>query len=293
MSLSAFYDYIVFEKRFSSNTQKAYKNDLESFALYCKSTFKLENFKHVEYSIIREWIVFLSSSGLKNQSINRKCSALKSYYNFLLKIGDIDESPMQFHTQLKIAQKLAVPLTEKEFNLVIKMYDRSNFEGSRDALIMDLLYTSGMRRAELLSLTLDAIDRSNRQLRILGKRNKVRIIPLLTEIIPLIDDYIIHRNKIKNAKKTSLLFINKKGNGLNPSQVYKCVTSYLKKVSTKQKVSPHILRHTFATHLLNRGADINSIKEFLGHKSLSSTQIYAKVQLPKMKKDYINAHPRA
>ena len=127
---------------------------------------------------------------------------------------------------------------------------------------MDLLYTSGMRRAELLSLTLDAIDRSNRQLRILGKRNKVRIIPLLTEIIPLIDDYIIHRNKIKNAKKTSLLFINKKGNGLNPSQVYKCVTSYLKKVSTKQKVSPHILRHTFATHLLNRGADINSIKEF-------------------------------
>ena len=293
MSLSAFYDYIVFEKRFSSNTQKAYKNDLESFALYCKSTFKLENFKHVEYSIIREWIVFLSSSGLKNQSINRKCSALKSYYNFLLKIGDIDESPMQFHTQLKKKKKLAVPLTEKEFNLVIKMYDRSNFEGSRDALIMDLLYTSGMRRAELLSLTLDAIDRSNKQLRILGKRNKVRIIPLLTEIIPLIDDYIIHRNKIKNAKKTSLLFINKKGNGLNPSQVYKCVTSYLKKVSTKQKVSPHILRHTFATHLLNRGADINSIKEFLGHKSLSSTQIYAKVQLPKMKKDYINAHPRA
>ena len=293
MSLLAFYDYMVFEKRFSSNTQKAYKNDLESFALYCKSTFKLENFKHVEYSIIREWIVFLSSSGLKNQSINRKCSALKSYYNFLLKIGDIDESPMQFHTQLKIAQKLAVPLTEKEFNLVIKMYDRSNFEGSRDALIMDLLYTSGMRRAELLSLTLDAIDRSNKQLRILGKRNKVRIIPLLTEIIPLIDDYIIHRNKIKNSKKNSLLFINKKGNGLNPSQVYKCVTSYLKKVSTKQKVSPHILRHTFATHLLNRGADINSIKEFLGHKSLSSTQIYAKVQLPKMKKDYINAHPRA
>lgn len=293
MSLSAFYDYIVFEKRFSSNTQKAYKNDLESFALYCKSHFNLENFTHVEYSIIREWIVFLSSCGLKNQSINRKCSALKSYYNFLLKIGDIDKSPMQFHTQLKIAQKLAVPLTEKEFNLVIKMYDRSNFEGSRDALIMDLLYTSGMRRAELLSLTLDAIDRSNRQLRILGKRNKVRIIPLLTEIIPLIDDYIIHRNKIKNSKKNSLLFINKKGNGLNPSQVYKCVTSYLKKVSTKQKVSPHILRHTFATHLLNRGADINSIKEFLGHKSLSSTQIYAKVQLPKMKKDYINAHPRA
>ena len=293
MSLSAFNDYIRLEKRFSPHTLNAYGKDLERFATYCKSHYQLIDLAQVEYPIIREWIVDLSSTGLKNQTINRKCSALKSYFRFLQKIGEIDQSPMQFHRQLKTTPKLVVPLTEKEFLTVIEMYDHSHFEGARDALILELLYTTGMRRAELLSLTLDAIDRNKRQLQVVGKRNKTRIIPLLPKVISQMDGYLAHRDQIEKAKESHWLFVNRKGKELNPSHIYKCVTSYLSKVSTKEKVSPHVLRHTFATHLLNRGADINSIKEILGHKSLSSTQIYAKVQLPKMKQDYLTAHPRA
>ena len=293
MSLTAFIDYITLEKRFSSHTIKAYRKDLENFSTYTKSHYQLTNLARVEYPIIRDWIVHLSSAGIKSQSINRKCSALKSYFKFLLKLGEINQSPMQSHRQIKTNPKLVVPLTEKEFQSVIEMYDHSHFEGSRDALILELLYTTGMRRAELLSLTLTAIDRNNRQLQVVGKRNKTRIIPLLTKVISQIDSYITHRNKIEKAKYSKRLFVNRKGEKLNPSNIYKCVTTYLARVSTKEKVSPHVLRHTFATHLLNRGADINSIKEILGHKSLSSTQIYAKVQIPKMKQDYLTAHPRA
>ena len=293
MSLSAFVDYITLEKRFSSHTINAYRKDLESFATYIKLHYQLTNLAKVEYPIIRDWIVHLSSSGIKSQSINRKCSTLKSYFKFLQKLGEIDQSPMQFHRQLKTNPKLVVPLTEKEFQAVIEMYDHSHFEGSRDALILELLYTTGMRRAELLSLTLTAIDRNKRQLQVVGKRNKTRIVPLLPKVISQIDSYLAHRNQIEKAKYSKSLFVNGKGEKLNPSHIYKCVTAYLTKVSTKEKVSPHVLRHTFATHLLNRGADINSIKEILGHKSLSSTQIYAKVQIPKMKQDYLTAHPRA
>ena len=293
MSLSAFVDYITLEKRFSSHTINAYRKDLESFATYIKLHYQLTNLAKVEYPIIRDWIVHLSSSGIKSQSINRKCSTLKSYFKFLQKLGEIDQSPMQFHRQLKTNPKLVVPLTEKEFKAVIEMYDHSHFEGSRDALILELLYTTGMRRAELLSLTLTAIDRNKRQLQVVGKRNKTRIVPLLPKVISQIDSYLAHRNQIEKAKYSKSLFVNRKGEKLNPSHIYKCVTAYLAKVSTKEKVSPHVLRHTFATHLLNRGADINSIKEILGHKSLSSTQIYAKVQIPKMKQDYLTAHPRA
>ena len=293
MSLSAFVDYITLEKRFSSHTINAYRKDLESFATYIKLHYQLTNLAKVEYPIIRDWIVHLSSSGIKSQSINRKCSTLKSYFKFLQKLGEIDQSPMQFHRQLKTNPKLVVPLTEKEFQAVIEMYDHSHFEGSRDALILELLYTTGMRRAELLSLTLTAIDRNTRQLQVVGKRNKTRIVPLLPKVVSQIDSYLAHRNQIEKAKYSKSLFVNRKGEKLNPSHIYKCVTAYLAKVSTKEKVSPHVLRHTFATHLLNRGADINSIKEILGHKSLSSTQIYAKVQIPKMKQDYLTAHPRA
>ena len=293
MSLSAFVDYITLEKRFSSHTINAYRKDLESFATYTKLHCQLTNLSKVEYPIIRDWIVHLSSTGIKSQSINRKCSTLKSYFKFLQKLGEIDQSPMQFHRQLKTNPKLVVPLTEKEFLAVIEMYDHSHFEGSRDALILELLYTTGMRRAELLSLTLTAIDRNNRQLQVVGKRNKTRIVPLLPKVVSQIDSYLAHRNQIEKAKYSKSLFVNRKGEKLNPSHIYKCVTAYLAKVSTKEKVSPHVLRHTFATHLLNRGADINSIKEILGHKSLSSTQIYAKVQIPKMKQDYLTAHPRA
>ena len=293
MSLTAFIDYITLEKRFSSHTIKAYRKDLENFSNYTKSHYQLTNLARVEYPIIRDWIVHLSSAGIKSQSINRKCSALKSYFKFLLKLGEINQSPMQSHRQIKTNPKLVVPLTEKEFLAVIEMYDHSHFEGSRDALILELLYTTGMRRAELLSLTLTAIDRNNRQLQVVGKRNKTRIVPLLPKVVSQIDSYLAHRNQIEKAKYSKSLFVNRKGEKLNPSHIYKCVTAYLAKVSTKEKVSPHVLRHTFATHLLNRGADINSIKEILGHKSLSSTQIYAKVQIPKMKQDYLTAHPRA
>ena len=293
MSFTPFINYITLEKRFSPHTQHAYRADLKSFAAFCKSNYDLTDLSQVHYPMIRDWIVYLSKEGRKNQTINRKCSVLKTYFGFLQKVGQIKHSPMQFHRQLKATPKLVVPLTETEFRAVFDMYDDKDYTGARDALILELLYTTGIRRSELLSLNLDAYDSISAQWRVVGKRNKMRLIPLLPKVVKRIDAYLTFRNAEANASSTNLLFFNTKGKALNPSYVYKCVTSYLSKVSTKQKVSPHVLRHTFATHLLNRGADINSIKEILGHKSLSSTQIYAKVQLPKMKQDYLTAHPRA
>ena len=187
MSIPNFIEYISLEKRYSSHTQNAYQKDLEDFANYCNSHYQLDSLTSVAYVMIREWIVHLSSSGLKNQSINRKCSSLKSYFNFLQKLREIDQNPMQFHRQLKSSPKLVVPLSESELRMVIELYDNSHFEGARDALILELLYATGIRRAECLSLTLDSIDRHNQQLKVVGKRKKTRIIPLLTIVISQID----------------------------------------------------------------------------------------------------------
>lgn len=292
MPLTPFLDYLALEKNFSPHTLKAYQKDLEAFLSFCMQEYTIKDLNEVNYPMIRRWIVILSDKGLETQTINRKCSSLKTYFKFLQKIEVLSQSPMQGHKQLKSTPKLVVPLTEKELEKLVAHYDDSHYEGARDALIVELLYSTGMRRAELISLSVNDIDLSNGQISVLGKRNKVRLIPLLPNIIRRMQAYIELRNQQDCASQSQYLLINTKGQAISPSKIYACVTRFLSMVSTKQKISPHVLRHSFATHLLNRGADINTIKELLGHSSLSSTQLYAKVQLPKIKTEYKSAHPR-
>jgi integrase/recombinase XerC len=292
MPLTPFLDYLALEKKFSPHTLKAYKKDLESFLSYCMQEYKIKDLSDISYPMIRRWIVILSDRGLETKTINRKCSSLKTYFKFLQKIDVLSESPMQGHKQLKSTPKLVVPLTEDELQNLMSTYDDTNYEGSRDALILELLYNTGIRRAELISITIDDLDFANAQLKVIGKRNKARLIPLLPNVVNRIQAYLNFRSQQIGANRSQYLFINAQGQAMNPSKIYRCVTKFLSTVSTKKKLSPHVLRHSFATHLLNRGADINTIKELLGHSSLSSTQLYTKVQLPKIKTEYKSAHPR-
>ena len=292
MPLTPFLDYLALEKKFSPHTLKAYQKDLESFLSFCMDEYKIKDLSEVHYTMIRRWISVLSHKGLETKTINRKCSSLKTYFKFLQKIEVLAQSPMQGHKQLKSNPALVVPLTEAELENLMNFYDDSHYKGARDALILELLYNTGMRRAELISLTIDDLDFSNGQISVLGKRNKVRLIPLLPNIIKRIQEYLVFRNQQDCASQSRYVLINTKGQAISPTKIYDCVTRFLSLVSTKQKISPHVLRHSFATHMLNRGADINTIKELLGHSSLSSTQLYAKVQLPKIKTEYKSAHPR-
>lgn len=292
MPLTPFLDYLALEKKFSPHTLKAYKKDLESFLSYCMQEYKIKDLTDINYPMVRRWIVILSDKGLETKTINRKCSSLKTYFKFLQKIEVLSESPMQGHKQLKSTPKLVVPLTEVELQNLMSTYDDSNYEGSRDALILELLYNTGIRRAELISIEIDDLDFANAQLKVIGKRNKARLIPLLPNVVNRIQSYLNFRSQQIGANRSQYLFINARGQAMNPSKIYSCVTKFLSVVSTKKKLSPHVLRHSFATHLLNRGADINTIKELLGHSSLSSTQLYTKVQLPKIKTEYKSAHPR-
>lgn len=292
MPLTPFLDYLALEKKFSPHTLKAYKKDLESFLSYCMQEYKIKDLTDINYPMVRRWIVILSDKGLETKTINRKCSSLKTYFKFLQKIEVLSESPMQGHKQLKSTPKLVVPLTEDELQNLMSTYDDTNYEGSRDALILELLYNTGIRRAELISIAIDDLDFANALLKVIGKRNKARLIPLLPNVVNRIQSYLNFRSQQIGANRSQYLFINAQGQAMNPSKIYSCVTKFLSMVSTKKKLSPHVLRHSFATHLLNRGADINTIKELLGHSSLSSTQLYTKVQLPKIKTEYKSAHPR-
>jgi len=290
--LKKFFDYLTFEKKLSPNTIIAYRNDLETCFDFCKAEFEIKSLKEAEYSMIRKWIVKLSNEGISELSINRKASALKSYYKFLIQIGDIKVSPMQAHKKLKVEKKLIVPFTEEEVNRVIDEAFDDTFEGQRDSLMIEMFYSTGIRRSELIKLTVDDVYFSKKLIKVQGKRNKDRLIPMLPGLMKKIQSFLEFRDKIVTDKTQTELFVTSKGKRMNPTLVYRRIRAYFSVASSKVRKSPHILRHTFATHLLNKGADINTIKEILGHFSLASTQEYAKVRLPKIVQDYQQAHPR-
>ncbi len=293
MSISSFISYLQHEKKYSSHTIKAYENDLNSFRLFCEENFEEDNIDKVSYIFIRSWIVDLSEKKISNRSINRKISSLKSFYNFLLKIKQIDENPLRTHKALKVEQRVRVPFTENEIETVIKIFaEADDFEKVRDHLLIEMLYLTGMRRAELINLKLQDVDLVKNYVKVLGKRNKERVIPLLDSIRPSIDKYLKLRNKI-NPQAADRFFITAKGNKMYPNLVYRIINKNFGNVSTKLKKSPHILRHSFATHLLNKGADMNSVKELLGHSSLASTQVYTHNSLQELKQMYNHAHPRS
>jgi integrase/recombinase XerC len=230
---------------------------------------------------------------ISNSSVNRKVSSLKSFYKFLLKIKQIESSPLLKHKSLKTPKKIQIPFSEKELdNALNTLKYAEGFEGIRDKLIIDLFYTTGVRRTELINLKIQNVDLSNNTLKVLGKRNKERILPILPIISKQIQIYLSERAQIETIKDADYFFLMLKGVKLNDSFVYRLINYYFSNVSEKVKKSPHILRHTFATHMLNNGADLNSVKELLGHSSLASTQVYTHNSLAELKKVYGNAHPR-
>ena len=288
-----FYDYLLLEKNYSQHTVTAYINDIGFFESFLSNEFEDDNLIRVNYNQIRSWIVLLSDDGISNASINRKVSSLKSFYKFLLKTKQIDTSPLLKHKALKAPKKIQIPFSEKELDMVLnQIIYKEGFEGVRDKLIVDLFYTTGIRRTELINLKIQNVDLSNKTIKVIGKRNKERIIPILTIIEEQIKKYLSERSSIQEVKETECFFLLSNGVKLNDSFVYRLINYYFSNVSEKVKKSPHILRHTFATHLLNNGADINSVKELLGHSSLASTQVYTHNSLAELQKVYNSAHPR-
>ncbi len=293
-SKQAYRDYLHKEKNYSLLTLRAYLDDITAFESFIKNGDEGATLEEVSYSQVRSWIVRLVDDGMANSSVNRKMSSLKSFYKFLLKSRQIDINPLQKHKSLKTEKKLQVPFSEKELvDVVAENEYPDDFEGVRNRLIIELFYTTGMRRAELIGLKLNSYDPGNGTLKVLGKRNKERLLPVLGCTAPLIAEYLARRRELKNIADPDMLILSVRGNKVSESFVYRLINCYFSVVSGKVKRSPHVLRHTFATHLLNNGADLNSVKELLGHASLSSTQIYTHSSLAELKKVYGDSHPRS
>lgn len=289
----AFSDYLLLEKKYSPHTVEAYLNDVNSFEAFVKESFDQEGIDLVNYSQVRSWIVFLVDHNISNVSVNRKMASLKAFYKFLLKTKQIEVNPMLKHKSLKTPKVVQVPFSEKELkDLLVAIDAPVGFEEVRDKLIIEMFYVTGIRRAELIHLRVENVDRSNCTIKVLGKRNKERFIPILPIIADQIDLYMEERDGLESLADYSYFFVSKKGLKLSESFVYRLINSYFSRVSEKVKKSPHVLRHTFATHLLNNGADLNSVKELLGHSSLASTQVYTHNSLAELKKVYKDAHPR-
>ena len=287
-----FIQYIQFEKRFSTHTILAYKNDLCQFYLYLNEYYEIKNTKDIDHHIIRSWIVSLIENSISSRSVNRKLSTLKSYFRFLLKEGLIDKNPMQKILPPKSSKRLPVFIEQESMDLLLDEIDfGKGITAKRDKLILELFYSTGIRLNELINIKITDINFTLRIIKIFGKRNKERFIPLSYELCALMQDYV----KLLKDKHTNntYLFVTNKGDKLYEKFVYRLAINYLSKVTTINKKSPHILRHTFATHMLNSGADLNAIKEILGHANLSATQVYTHNTIEKLKSVYNQAHPKA
>ena len=293
MSIEKFSDYLLLEKKYSAHTVLAYVNDLDALQFFLDAKYNSESIKVVEYTIIRQWIVTLVNDGISNRSINRKMSSLNSYYNFLIKIGDLETNPLKKHRALKVEKKVQVPFSQKELETVLnKLNNITDFESARNRLIIELFYATGIRRIELIEIKLTDIDIHNNTLKVLGKRNKERYIPLLQTVIKTLNLYLDYRNTLTSISDDKYLFLTKKGSKVYETLVYRVINKYFSIASSKIKCSPHVLRHSFATHLLNEGADLNAVKELLGHSSLAATQVYTHNSIAELKKVYAKTHPR-
>jgi len=291
MSLKSFFDYLEIEKKYSSNTIEAYRNDLNVFSRFLTDEFDVNNINNTNYSYVRSWIVDLVNKGISNRSINRKITSLNSYFKFILKIGLINENPITNHKALKTQKKIQLPFSENEMSNVLDLDNfEDNFTGVRDRLIIDLFYTTGIRRIELIQLMISDININNKHIKVLGKRNKERIIPLIDSTINILNKYLLFREELKSDD--TFLFITKKGKQVYEKLIYRIINKYFDTISTKVKKSPHIIRHSFATHLLNNGADLNSVKDLLGHSSLAATQVYTNRSIDEIKKVFAKSHPR-
>jgi integrase/recombinase XerC len=291
MVIPSFLEYLALEKNYSKHTLLAYKNDLIAFKDFCETSFHQDDIENVAYGQIRSWIVSLVDQGISNNSINRKVSSLKSFYKFLQKSNQIEFNPLAKHKALKVEKKVQVPFSKTEIVEVLEDFGEEDFVSLRNKLIVELFYSTGIRRIELINIKVANINLEEKSIRVLGKRNKERQVPLIASVFETLLKYIKVKDEINPNQE--YLFITEKGNKIYETLVYRIINKYFSNVSSKVKKSPHILRHSFATHLLNEGADLNSVKELLGHSSLASTQVYTHNSLDKLKKVYNQAHPRS
>lgn len=293
--LESFLKYIEYEKRYSQHTITSYKSDLEKFLLFVSQEYQTNQIQDFNHAVIRSWIIFLSESGMGARSINRKIAALKSYFKFLLKREVIEENPTQRLKPLKVEKKLPSFVREAEMDLMLDHFNFSDgFEGARDQLVIELLYNTGIRLSELINLKRTDVNHFENHIKVLGKRNKERIIPISAFIVKLIKDYETKAAlQMRKANEHRYLILTDKGEQAYPVFIYRLIKKYLEQFSHSDKKSPHVLRHTFATHLLNKGADLNAVKELLGHTSLAATQVYTHNSLDKLKKVFDQAHPKA
>ena len=293
MSIDHFQQYLSLERNYSVHTVRAYMRDLRQFASYCEEEHGILALESLPYTIIRSWIISRMDFGCSNRTVNRKVASLKAYYTFLVRKGRITASPLSGHRPLKTEKKIAVPFSEAEMRDLLSQWNcGKDYDCLRDQLIVELLYTTGIRRAELIGIGLQDLDLKEGLLRVLGKRNKQRIIPLVESIRPLFREYLQARETAFPDTDVPNLFLSGSGNKMYESLVYRIINRYLSEVSEKAKRSPHILRHTFATHMLNQGADMNSVKELLGHASLASTQVYTHNSIAELKRIHLDTHPR-
>ena len=293
MLIEKFIDYLRLEKNYSNHTITAYKTDLNNFSQYLVESELNIEIEHVDYKIIRLWILKMVNQNISNRSINRKISSLKSFYKFLIKTDTVKVSPLVAHSPLKQSKKIQVPFSKEEVNnLLDNNYFKDDYNGILKKTIITFFYFTGVRRIELISLKSSNVNLDSSTLKIMGKRNKERIIPILPKLKKTIIYYINSKSKNLINSELNLFFLSKNGKQLSEKFVYRTVNEYFKIVSPKIKKAPHVLRHSFATHLINEGADINSVKELLGHTSLSATQVYSHTSMERIKEVFQNSHPR-
>lgn len=292
MYIDKFIRYLTNEKRYSKHTVRSYNSDLEQFVDFCNDNVSEFNPLTCDHHLIRKWIIFLMEHGNSPRSTNRKITTLKSFFKFLYREGEIEVLPTDKVVLPKMNKPLPHFVSKSTMNILFDQFEFTNdFEGIRDRTIMLMFYCTGMRLSELVGLTVGNIDLNARSLKVLGKRNKERIIPINTELKYQIEQYLSARSVL--LCKHNFTFITVAGSPIYDKMVYRLVNKYLSSVTTLEKRSPHILRHTFATQMLNSGADINAIKELLGHANLSATEIYTHTTFEKLKQIYNQAHPRA
>ena len=288
--IDRYLEYINIEKRYSPNTIISYRKDLEDFAKFLLDTESIENLQKTDKKMVRNFIIHLNNQKLSKRSINRKISTLKSFYNFLLRISEIKASPLEGISMLKFYAEKQIPFSEEEMKHLLLILEEAQVE-LLDKLIIEVLYQTGMRRAELCNLPLENVNFSRNEIVVIGKGNKERIVPISPDLSNMLKIYYLeHRKPTAEAEK--YFFVSLKGKKITEKFVYLMVTSYLGQVSLKEKKSPHILRHSFATHVLNGGAEISKVKKIMGHASLASTQVYTNANIEQLKKVFRAAHPR-
>jgi len=290
--IDEFLNHLEHQKLYSKHTLKAYRTDLFAFADYVDVFYELDRFDHVTHRMVSSFIADLAEQGLAPRSINRKLSAIQSFYAHWMKRGQIAKNPVKSIQRPKTPKRLPSILRSEQVKEMLSAEAFTNdVIGKRDRALLSVFYACGLRREELIGLKLSNVDWQAEQIKVLGKRNKERIVPIALPLVEVMREYFNHREELH--PQTEAFFVTEKGQILYPSLVYKVVKNYLSKVTTLEKKSPHVLRHTFATHLLNEGANLQSIKELLGHESLATTQVYTHTSLEKLKDVYKHAHPRS